>query len=227
MALSWDEAVAHLTGPGGPFAIIRAVVNGQTLKVFERTPPSLRQLFETARERGERTFLVYEDERWSFARVMEHVDALGALLVDRYRIRRGDRVAIAMRNYPEWIVAFAAITSIGAVAVSLNAWWQAEELHYGLRDSGARLLIGDEARVQRAARALAQLGIPALVARCTGALPPGAERLEASLPLGAALPEVEIAPDDDATILYTSGTTGVPKGAVSTQIGRASCRERV
>ena len=91
-------------------------MRGQRLRVFSRTPPSLRALFATARARGEAIFLVYEDERWSFADVMARVDALGAALVSRYGIAPGDRVAIAMRNYPEWVVAFAAITSIGAIS---------------------------------------------------------------------------------------------------------------
>jgi len=216
---SYDEAIAQLTGPGGPFAIVDTEIGGQKLKVFERTPPSLRTLFDTARGRGDELFLVYEDERWSFAKVMEHVDALGALLVDHYGIERGDRVAIAMRNYPEWIVAFAAITSVGAVSVSMNAWWKPDEMAYGLEDSGAKLLIADKERAEGARPCHDRLGFRSLVVRAEGELPPGCDRWEEILPLGQPLPEVAIGPDDDATILYTSGTTGHPKGAVSTQRG--------
>ncbi len=212
----YDEAIAQLTAPGGPFALVDAEVRGQRMKVFERTPPSLRALFDTARARGEQTFLVYEDERWSFARVMEHVDALGALLVERYGIEPGDRVAIAMRNYPEWIIAFAAITSIGAISVSMNAWWTAEEMEYGLSDSGAKLLIADGERAERTAGFRERLGFRGLVVRSEGEPAAGFDRLEEVLTLGQPLPEVEIDPDADATILYTSGTTGHPKGAVST-----------
>ena len=149
MGTSWDEAVRTLTAPGAPFEVVEAEVRGQRLRVFRRTPPSLRALFATARARGDAIFLVYEDERWSFADVMARVDALGAALVSRYGIAPGDRVAIAMRNYPEWVVAFAAITSIGAISVSLNAWWTSEELDYALRDSGSRR--GDRRRRARGA----------------------------------------------------------------------------
>src|SRR5690606_41562517 len=105
---------------------------------------------DAARGRGDATFIVYEDERWSFAEVMEHVDAMAALLVERYAVRPGDRVAIGMRNYPEWVIAFAAVTSVGAISVSLNAWWTAEELDYALGDSGARVLGADAERAERA-----------------------------------------------------------------------------
>jgi len=216
-ALSWEEALARLTAPGAPFEISHADVGGQRIRVFERTPPSLRALFDSARGRAGNLFLVYEDERWTFGEVMAQVDALGALLAGRFGVRRGDRVAIAMRNYPEWIAAFAAITSVGAIAVCLNAWWTADELEYGLEDSGSKVLVADLERAQRAVPAATRLGVAVLVVRSGGAeLPAGAHRLEALLDEGAALPAVEIAPDDDATILYTSGTTGRPKGAVST-----------
>jgi long-chain acyl-CoA synthetase len=176
----------------------------------------LRALFDSARARGEATFLVYEDERLSFAEVMSRVDALGAALVSHYGVRPGDRVAIGMRNYPEWVIAFAAITSISAISVSLNAWWTSDELDYALRDSGSRLLIADAERVARVAPLLPALDLRVLAVRTPGALLASVERWEDVVVPGAPLPSVEVLPDADATILYTSGTTGHPKGAVST-----------
>lgn len=214
--LSYEEATEAITAPGERFEIETIEVGGVRVRAFTRALPSLRELFATARERGDTTFLVYEDERWSFAEVTQHVDALGALLVERYGVAHGDRVAIAMRNYPEWVIAFAAITSIGAVSVSLNAWWTADELDYALEDCGARVLIADIERVERALPACRRLGCRVLAVRAPGELPEGVDRWEEVRPLGAPLPEVAIGPDDDATILYTSGTTGHPKGAVST-----------
>jgi len=214
--VGWDETVAQLTGPGGPFELGEADVLGQRLPVFRRAPSSLRALFDTARARGDATFLVFEDERLSFAEVMARVDALGAALVDRYGVRPGDRVAIAMRNYPEWVIAFAAITSVGAISVSMNAWWTAEEMEYALADSGSRVVIADRERIERCAPLLAPRDARAIAVRTPGPLPARVEAWDDVVVLGTPLPAVEIDPDMDATILYTSGTTGKPKGAVST-----------
>ncbi len=215
--MTYDEAIARVTGPGGPFEVEPAEIGGRRLVVFKETPPSMRALFDLARARGDQTFLVYEDERWSFDDLVRHVDALAAALVGRFGVAPGERVAIAMRNYPEWIVAFFAITSVGAIAVPLNSWWTAEELDFGLRDSGTRVLVADAERAALAAGALRDSGVRAVVVRSgDAALPDGAERWEDAVALGAPMPEVAIDPHADATILYTSGTTGRPKGAVST-----------
>lgn len=215
MSLSYEDAISQVTADGTPFEIETIELRGQSYKFFKNTPQNLKGLFDAARLRGDADFLVYENERWSFARTTEHVDALGALLVARYGVRKGDRVAIAMRNYPEWITAFAAITSVGAIAVSVNAWWTTDELDYGLADSGSKVLICDEERMNRAAPVVERNGVQGVVVRCEQAAA-GFDRLEDVIELGQPLPEVEVLPDDDATILYTSGTTGHPKGAVST-----------
>ena len=218
MTLSWDDAVAQVTAPGTDFEVAEAVIDGRTYEVFRGLPPSLRTLFERARAFGDKEYIYYEGERWTFAKLMRHVDALGALLVERYGVRPGDRVAIALRNCPEWVVAFGASVSVGAVVVPLNSWWQTDELAYGLQDSGPRVLIADSARLERLAAAPPPadgrgLQILAVHADTDGFA--GAEHYEDVLPLGASLPDVAIDPEDDATILYTSGTTGHPKGSVS------------
>ena len=201
MGMTWDEAVAAVTGPGGPFEIVEAEVRGQKLKVFQRTPPSLRDLFALARSRGDATFLVYEDERWSFDVTMAAVDALAAGLVERCGVEPGDRVAIAMRNYPEWVVSFAAITSIGAVSVSLNAWWTTEELDYALRDSGSRVVIADAERLARIEPLLGGGDLHVVAVRNQGEPPAGVRRWADVCIPGATPPEVDVQPDMDATIL--------------------------
>lgn len=232
MGKSFAEACEAMTGAGAPFELVTAKVRGRETRVFKNAPSSLREIFDTARPRGNATFLVYEDERLCFANVMAQVDALAATLVSHYGVAPGDRVAIGMRNYPEWVIAFAAITSVGAVSVSLNAWWTAEELDYALGDSGSRLVVADLERSRLIAPLVAKHDARVLCVR-SDSPPAGIDRWQDVVKLGAAMPEVAIDPDMDATILYTSGTTGHPKGAVSTHravisaLQSFACRTRV
>jgi long-chain acyl-CoA synthetase len=217
MALSYEEAVSQVTGPGQLFEVVDETIGGIDYRVFKNAPPTLGAVFTGARG-DQATFLVYEGERWSFDETMRHVDALAHALVHDFGIAKGDRVGIAMRNLPEWIVSFAAILSIGAVSVSLNAWWTEDEIAYGVDDSGLSLLIVDPERLERAHPVAAKRSLPMIVARAGDGtkVPEGVRRYEDVVLLGNAMPVVEVGPDDDATILYTSGTTGFPKGAVST-----------
>ncbi len=214
--LTWDQAIATLTAKGGPFEMIEREAHGRTTRAYANTPNSLREALAGARLQGEKTFLVFEDETWSFREVMGQVDEIADVLVNRYEIQPGDRVAIAMRNYPEWIASFAAIVSIGGIAVCMNAWWKKDEMAYGLENSGAKLLIADIERIRTAEPTLAKAGISAMVVRHDGERPEGVEAMADVLRSGASMPDVELGPDMDAMILYTSGTTGFPKGAVST-----------
>jgi long-chain acyl-CoA synthetase len=218
--MSIAEVHALLTAPGSPFEMDEAVVRGVPLRVWKAAPPSLRDVLESSRERGDELFLVYEDERISFARHHALVATLARRMIEDLGIRKGDRVAIAMRNFPEWSLAFWAATAAGGVAVPLNAWWTAAELEYGLQDSGSRVLFCDAERHDRLAPSLASLGLdPVVVAKPTGPLAPGATAFEdvlGDVDDSAALPDVDLDPEDDATIFYTSGTTGFPKGALGT-----------
>jgi long-chain acyl-CoA synthetase len=217
MSLRYDEAAAQVTGPGQLFELADATVDGVGYRMFKNAPANLGQVFAGARG-NQSTFLVYEDERWTFEETMVQVDALAHALVDTFGIGKGDRVGIAMRNLPEWIISFAAILSVGAVSVSLNAWWTETEVDYAIGDSGLSLLIADPERIGRAHRAAHSRGIPMVVVRADELepQPTGAQRYDEVVTLGDPMPAVEVAPEDDATILYTSGTTGFPKGAVST-----------
>lgn len=212
---SHAEVDAELTAPGAPFETIEIDRAGVTVRAWKNAPRSLRALIEASRVHGDADMLVLGDERLSYAEHFRRVAGLAHTLVGEYGIRKGDRVAIAMRNHPEWSVAFFAAASIGAIVVPLNAWWAARELEFGLRDSGARVLLADEERLERLADLLPELDIPVLVSRPTGPLPAGVRDM-AGVPAADELPDCEIGPDDGATIFYTSGTTGTPKGAFGT-----------
>ncbi len=213
--MSFEAACDAVTGPEGAFPIIEQEIGGRPVPVFKNAPPALRHLFSIARTRPKDTFLVYEDERWTFGDAMAKVDATAAALVERYGVEKGDRVAIAMRNYPEFVTTFAAVVSVGGIAVLMNAWWTREEMEYGLEDCSPKVLVADAERVERSYPAMDRLGFRIVSVRMDEP-PKGVDRLTDVWQLGAALPEVEVGPEDDVTILYTSGTTGHPKGAVST-----------
>lgn len=217
MAMTFDEAVAAVCGPGSPFEIADAEVMGMPTRIFPNLPAAVKSAFDIVRTRpADDVYLVYEDERWTNSEVLASVDSIGAALVNEFGVKPGDRVAIYMRNYPEWVTSFGAIVSIGAIAVSVNAWWTGPEIEFGLVDSGAKVLITDGERIGRIGDRLVDLGVRAMVVRSTGDLPANAVHAADVLQTGASLPQVEIDPDADATILFTSGTTGTPKGAVST-----------
>lgn len=228
------RATAELLAPGGRFEIVEEDVRGQPMRVWKHAPKTLRDVLTLARRHQDRDFLVYEDERITFAQ--HHV--LAATLADRLAslgIQHGDRVVIAMRNLPEWVLSFWATVSLGAIAVPLNAWWTTDELVYGLVDSGAKVAIVDVERLNRLAGSLDSIDSldVVLVAQedraTTVDLSKSGQRVDVRLLRDVLadgetideLPSCKLDPDDDATIFYTSGTTGRPKGAVGTH--RNSC----
>ena len=149
MAMSLIEATATLTAPGQMFEVGEENIRGMPTKVWKLAPPSLRAVLELSRGHGDQTFLVYEDERTTFAEHFGVAAHLARRLTDDYGVAKGDRVAIAMRNFPEWVLAFWAAAMAGAVVVPLNAWWTGDELAYGLADSGATVLFADGEREER------------------------------------------------------------------------------
>jgi long-chain acyl-CoA synthetase len=218
------EATAQLVATNPMFAVGSADVLGVPTKIWQSCPPSLRSIVELSRGYGDATFLVYEDERTTFAEHFADVAAIAATLAGELGVRPGDRVAIAMRNLPEWVASFWAAAAVGAVVVPLNAWWTGPELTYGLLDSGSKVAFVDAERLERLeshADELRDGGLAhVVVARGPAELPAGVRSYADVLAAGAGageLPDVEIDPDGDATIFYTSGTTGRPKGAVGTQ----------
>ncbi|MGL4314796.1 MAG: class I adenylate-forming enzyme family protein [Sphingomonas sp.] len=219
------EADALLTAPGQRLEMETVTIRGVPTRVWKNAPPSLAALISFARGHGDRVFTVYEDERVTYEANFRAVAALAHQLVE-LGVGKGDRVALAMRNLPEWPVIWFAAVSIGAIIVPLNAWWTGAELEYGINDSGAKLLFVDAERHERlkahyhALPALERVFVSRAQEPLAGNAAPlesliGQTRDYATLP-DQALPPVELAPEDDATIFYTSGTTGNPKGALGT-----------
>jgi long-chain acyl-CoA synthetase len=216
-----EQAVAQLTSPGQMFELNDVDINGYSYRNYAGLPQNLNAYYQFMLMHAEKEFAVYNDERYTFAQGLQHGIEFAAALSDRYGIKKGDRVAILSRNNPQWMMAFIGITSIGAVAVPMNSWWTTEELGYGFEDSGAKVVVADYARAVRLAPFAAQRGLEIVSVDDCGALEvphtPFMPLLEEYQ--GANLPEVEVAPDDYATIMYTSGTTGHPKGALSSHRG--------
>jgi len=226
-AMSIAQAHALLTAPGAPFEMETLTIRGVPTRSWKNAPPTLRSMVELGRSHGEKIFLVHEDERVSYEAFFRAVAAFAEEL-RRQGVEKGDRVAIIMRNLPEWPVAFYAAASLGAIVTPLNAWWTGPELEYGLVDSGSKVVITDVERWERIAehihncpdlkhiyvsRDVEEVGDPRVIKLESVIGPPDSW---AKLP-ERPLPPVDIQPDDDATIFYTSGTTGKPKGALATQ----------
>ena len=221
----WQSAWQQLIGAGSPYEVQSAPVSGA--KSFRHSADNVWAAIDSGRAHGDREFLVWEQQRLTFSQFFDQVDRLAGQLSHRFGVRQGDRVAIAMRNQPAWLVAFAAIQRCGAVCVPLNSWGLRDELFHGLQDSGAQLLLCDEPRLQLLAADLCKQGLVSIVVGMQAQpLQAHSQRLE-DLLAGDVLtaPALNVQADDPALILYTSGTTSLAKGVLSTH--RAVCQALV
>ena len=219
----YKAARAELTAPGSPFEVVRENVMGSDILVFKSAPPSIRTFWEGTAVHGDKDYIVYEDERYTYAEIHSQVRKLAAYLQAHGAVP-GTRVALAMRNYPEWVVGYWACVSIGVAAVGMNAWWTAPEMEYALNDSDPVVFIGDDERLERLAQLAERPQMHVIAVRSDRTVPSNGGRWADVLATAdpGSLPAVEIGPEDDATIFYTSGTTGFPKGAQLTHRGSVS-----
>src|SRR3569623_1066320 len=204
--------MAALTGPGGPLALGEVTRDGIRLPIIATVPDTLPAYFRHyAVEQRDKTFLVAGDERLTFAEVHAGAEAVARALVAGYGVRRGARIGIAMRNSPSWIALYMGVVMAGGIATLLNGWWQTEELAAALGEVECSLVFADPPRAK--SLAVGDLGARVVTIEDTQPL---ATALAAVVGSGAddvALPA--LSGDDDATILFTSGSTGQTKGAIS------------
>lgn len=206
----WDA----LTGPGGEFEVTSIEVRGNPCRIYKTAPSTLRDLWVSSAQFADNDYLVYQDERLTYAQAHQQVANIATWLQSQ-GVGVGDRVAIAMRNYPEWLLSYWATVSIGAAVVGMNAWWTGPEMTYGLQDATPKVLILDSERLQRLEDD-AVTDIKVVLVRDDNAnCIPWSEIIQGD----HTLPQVDVDPDSDACIFYTSGTTGRPKGAQLTHRG--------
>lgn len=214
------DIVIKMRDPAGPLGVKTVTIDGIEQTVFANIPQNLREIYRLGRNAADKDFLVYENERYTFAQTLDIAENIARALINQYGIRKGDRVAVCSRNYPEWCMAFMAVTMIGGIVVPMNSWWQSSELVYGLKDSGAKVLFADQERINQLQPVMADIDVNII------AIKPDATTTDfpefyalAETPAKGPqqdLNDIALAPEDDASIMYTSGSTGTPKGVLST-----------
>ncbi len=208
-------AARAIIGPGGRFELVDAQIRGMDMRVFKAAPPTLIDIYRGALEFADDTFLVYEDERYTFADAWRETRRVATAL-QTLGVNKGDRVGIAMRNYPEWVWAFMGSTAMGAVAVCMNAWWSGEEMNYGIDDSGLKTLFVDRERLEHVALYLDEKDLHVVAVRTEHTSGRGVQSWRQLMGgVSPDTPAVAMHPDDDAILLYTSGSTARPKGVLS------------
>ena len=214
------QVLNRLTGPGGEYELAdRKLPDGTLVRVVKDAPGRVLDLLLESRRFAGLEYIAYRDEAYTFGDVIEQTARLASAL-RQLGVGRGDRVAVCMRNCPEWPAAFFAPMALGAVTVSLNGWWSGEEIAYGLRDARARALIVDRQRLERIGGSLSEMGIRPIAVRSPAPSSDDVltwdEALRSARP--ADLSAAPCSPDDDCLMLYTSGSTAGPKAAVSTHL---------
>ena len=212
-----DTIMDGLLAPGGMFETVPVERFGRELPAFKAAPPSLAHYFaHYCNEHKDKTFIVDGDIRLTFGETYAAARAIAGGLVDGYGIEKGDRIGIAARNSANWIVAYMAIIMAGGCATLLNGWWTGEELVDGIKLASCKYVLADDGRAARLQGM--NHGSEVVIFSHDG---PPANGLDILMAKGGSTDTVlpELGPDDLATILYTSGSTGQSKGAWSDHRG--------
>lgn len=214
------DIVIKMRDPAGPLGVKTITINGIEQTVFANVPQNLREIYRLGLSAADKDFLVYENERYTFAQTLSIAEDIAQVLLNQYGVQKGDRIAVCSRNNPEWCMAYMAATMIGGIVVPMNSWWQSSELVYGLQDSGAKILFADQERINQLIPVRKSIAVSII------AIKPDANTTDfpefhalaetASQGPRQNLDDITLAPEDDASIMYTSGSTGTPKGVLST-----------
>ena len=207
-----EELVKDMTKEG-LFQLEKVNIRNNEYLVYANAPKTLKEYFDFGLVHGEWEFLIYQDERYSFDEVYKLAAGMAHRLAKDFGIKKGDSVAFSMRNYPEWIISYMATTCLGAIAVPLNSWWKRDELEYGITHSESRVFIGDKERLKEIEGLIPE--VARIAVRTEGYLPDSSFAFEDIIKPEDTFPDVNITPEDEASIMYTSGSTGYPKGVLS------------
>ena len=218
MYKEYKEAWAELISVGADFEIEKIDVRGAPINTYKNALPTLKHMWEQTRQFGDRDYLVYQDERISYSDAHKIVDSVATWLLQN-EVSHGDRVAIAMRNYPEWLLSYWATLSVGASVVGMNAWWTEPEMLYAIEDSKPKVIFLDQERLNIFSGISAELSFITPITLRAESADTGLANWNELLDTEPETNSIEIQPDDDACIFYTSGTTGRPKGAQLTHRG--------
>lgn len=217
---TYQQIWQALTSKDARFEVKEIEVRGSNMRVYANAPPSLREVWLASAAHADNDYLIFGDERWTYAQAHRDVASIANWLASQ-GLEQGDRVAIAMRNYPEWLLCYWACVSQGYPVVGMNAWWVEDEMAYALKDSTPAILICDAERLARFTNIRDQFSdlqvVGVRLAQADTTLTP----FQTLVSTGGDLPEANVDPDEDACIFYTSGTTGKPKGAQLTHRGCA------
>ncbi|MGR3320306.1 MAG: AMP-binding protein, partial [Pseudooceanicola sp.] len=211
--LAFEDAVARVVAEDPRFRLAEAEIGGARYTVFENAPANIRVLLDRLQETfGDRDALVYENDRWTFPELRRDIARMANAMRDEFGLAQGDRVGVAMRNYPEMAILILAAASAGIVVVPMNAWWSGEELAHAVADCGLRVIFADGPRAERLLAGGA--GDLRIIGVRDAAVPLRYEDVLARADAG--WPSADIHPDDDFAVLYSSGSTGHPKGVIQT-----------